>query len=300
MGRRAVTCGILTAWAIAAHADLTTNLGSVADTGLFEHNPTNNLGSKTYVIVGNIGTGERSRALFRFNMTEALPANATVTAASLTLNVPVPNGFGQDFELHRVLKDWGEGTGSGGGGHTGGQGSPANPGEATWKARFHPATLWDTAGGQSDSDFVAAASATATMGTTLTFSSGAMAADIQMWLNTSGTNFGWMLLKAVEDAGASHVATREDAANGPVLTVSYTLPSPPSSPQIFGAGVVGSAFAFSFNAESNRNYAVEFVGALPNTNWSVLTNIGPLPAPATVPVSDSLTTSNRFYRLRTQ
>ncbi len=59
-------------------------------------------------------------------------------------------------------------------------------------------------------------------------------------------------------------------------------------------------FQFQFNAESNRYYAADFCGDLSTTNWMVLTNFAPLPAPADVIVSDSLSTeSNRFYRVRT-
>src|ERR1041384_2382100 len=119
-----VTVGLCLTAVGTAHADLTTNLVSSADTGLFEQSPDNNLGGMTYVVVGTINLGKRSRGLFRFDVASALPANATVTSATLTLTVAVARGVNQTFELHRVLKDWGEGAGSGGGSGTGAQGAP--------------------------------------------------------------------------------------------------------------------------------------------------------------------------------
>src|SRR5688572_9679961 len=111
----------------------TTNLVTVSDTTLFEHDPTNNLGGKPYAIAGTIARGHHSRALFKFDVLAALPTNAAIASASLTLSIPVAKGAGQTFRLHRVLRDWGEGAGTGGG-FGAGQGSPANPGEATWLA----------------------------------------------------------------------------------------------------------------------------------------------------------------------
>ena len=73
---------------------------------------------------GVMGGGVRQRAVLAFDVTGNLPADATVTSASLTLwLIDAPGGGGQTHTLHRLLADWGEGTSSG----FGGTGAPATP-----------------------------------------------------------------------------------------------------------------------------------------------------------------------------
>lgn len=283
---------------------LTTNLVPVADTSLFQNNPNNNLGGMDAVISGTISLGAPSRGLLKFDIAAAVPANATVTSATLNLSVPTARGFNQSYELHRVLKDWGEGGGSGGGGTTGVQGAPAIAGEATWNARFHPSTTWGTPGGQSGSDYSATASASALMGlSALNFTAAGMAADVQMWLDSAGTNFGWMV-KIVNEATfgtASRISSREAPSGAPSLTIEYTVSSTPPAtpPTISGTVLESDAIRFSFNAESNRTYAVEFRDSLTTSNWSVLTNIPAQPANTTVHITNSVSGDERYFRVRT-
>ena len=279
---------------------LTTNLQCVADTGLFEHNPDNNLGGMDFVTAGTTGIPSRSRALFKFDVASALPSNGTVTNVTLLLGVTFANGFDQNFTVHRVLRDWGEGTGSGLASGSG-LGSAASPGEATWNARFHPDTLWGQPGGEADVDHAGPASASAAMTfSSLEFSSAELIADIQTWLENPATNFGWLLKAANEEPlSASRIFTREEPSGAPVLTIEYSLPSSPLPPTLVEAIHVGDEFQFAFNGEPGLAYTVEFTGEPAGTNWTVLTNIPALTGPATIQVLDSLTDSNRFYRART-
>src|SRR5690349_11415413 len=181
----------------------------VADTTLFEHDPTYNLGGM-FCVAGNIQLVHRSRALFKFDVAEAVPPGATVTSVTLHFNVPVARADGQNFILRRMLRNWGEGNGSGQGQ---GLGAPANPNEATWNARFHPSTLWAAPGGLAGTDYVAIGSATNAMTSdALNFSSSAMVVDVQKWLDTPGTNFGWMVMIQNEGISqlASHLYSREE------------------------------------------------------------------------------------------
>ncbi len=282
---------------------LTANLVPSADTTLFQHNPDNNLGGMDVVIAGTIGFGDHSRALMKFDIAAALPAGATVTSATLNLNVPGARGFNQSYELHRVLKDWGEGGGLGGGGGIGVQGAPAIAGEASWNARFHPATTWATPGGQSGSDFNATASAFAIMGlSTLNFDSAGMAADVQAWLDSPGTNFGWMIMIANETtlSTASRIASREALTGAPTLTIEYTVSGepPPTMPVISTPVLESGAIRFSFNAESNHTYTVEFRDSLTTGTWAVLTNLPAQPANTTIHITNTVSSTERYFRVR--
>lgn len=75
---------------------------------------------------------------------------------------------------------------------------------------------------------------------------------------------------------------------------SVSLPQPVV---LFNLGNVGSSFEFSFNTELGRMYSVERVGAVPSTNWQVITNVNGSGGAATVRAPRTLPT--QFYRVRT-
>jgi hypothetical protein len=280
-------------------ADLETNLNPVADTGILESNPSNNLGGLSSVPCGTTPMG-RSRALFRFDLGQ-LPTNATVTAVELRLTVTVvPNGgVGSIFQLNRALRDWGEGVGG-----PMGAGSPAKTNEATWNDRFYPSLPWGTAGGAAGVDFATGFSATNFVDGLGDYNFGTatgMVSDVQLWLANPGTNFGWMLMS--QDEGTvftvRRFATREDPAHAPVLTVFYLLPTPAVPPTISALKVEGGQINFTFQAESNLTYAVEFRGSLGAGSWNSLTNVPSREEAGVVSIFDPQTSSNRFYRVRT-
>lgn len=283
-----------------AHA-LTTNLVPMADTTLFQTSPDNNLGANVNMIAGTTAAGARNRALIKFNLSQ-LPAGATITSAMLTLNVvKAAAGPGSTFALHRVLRDWGEGRGDGN------QGMPANDGEATWNNRFHPVTGWTAAGAAAGTDYATDSSASSPVDASGNYAFGStvgLVADAQDWLNNSGSNLGWILISSGEVTArtARRIGAREDPANTPTLTIGYTvpeLPAPAAPPTIFATARDGNNIRFSFNAQSNRTYAVEFLDSLSVTNWSVLTNIPALPANATVQITNPVDSAQRYFRART-
>lgn len=296
-----VSCAALSlAFATSAWAD-TTNLSSVADACMFEHDPNNSLGGSTYVIAGTLNQNFKSRALFKFDVAGALPSGAIISAATLTLTVPVARAVGKDFSLHRILQDWGEGEGAGSGG---GQGSPAATGDVTWNARFHPATLWNAPGGTPGTDYATPASATNTMGdSTLIFTSANMATDAQAWLVNPGTNFGWLVIIANETPvqTANHIATREhsEPANAPTLTLEYTLPAPPTPPNLYALARVGNQIRFSFDGEAGRTYTVQFRDSLTTGDWNPLTNIPALSGNTTLHITNAIGPDPRYYRTHT-
>jgi hypothetical protein len=124
--------------------------------------------------------------------------------------------------VHRALASWGEGD-SHAAGEEGG-GAAAEFADATWVHRFYWTTTWTAPGG----DYHAVASATTMVGgiAFYTWTSAAMAADVQGWVDNPDDNFGWLVLG---DETADHTAkrfdTREHAATEPLLTVNFTPPA---------------------------------------------------------------------------
>lgn len=182
---------------------------------------------------GRTNVGNLRRALLGFNVAGLLPPGTVVTSAqlSLSLNQTVA-GPNASMSLFRLSQDWGEGT-SDPAGTAGGAGVAATVGDATWAARFFdPAspTLWNTAGGT----FNATASATTSVGNTLgsyQWTSVQLAADVQGWVNSAATNFGWGLLgDEMTNQSARRFDSRESAAGlRPALAVSYNPALPPLS-----------------------------------------------------------------------
>lgn len=166
------------------------------------------------------------RGVVAFDLT-SIPAGATVTGAQLQLYLGFTQSTAADnVTVHRTMATWGEGTSDAAGNESGGAASTVN--DATWIHRFYNTTLWSAAGG----DFNATASATTSVGTTTgfyTWSSSGLVADVQAWVSTPSTNFGW-LLRCNEAVTKSQrrFDTRESAtpAQRPMLTVTYTVQAP--------------------------------------------------------------------------
>src|SRR5262245_15841820 len=123
---------------------------------------------------------------------------------------------------------WGEGASNSGA--TGGDGANALTNDATWSVRFtgsNPATPWSNSGGDFNSTASAVTSVGTSLGTFFQWTSAQLAADVQNWLNSPSTQFGWMVKEVDESVAGSAVAfdSRESttAANRPMLTINYTL-----------------------------------------------------------------------------
>jgi hypothetical protein len=279
----------------------TTNLVPIADTALRSSVPDNNFGAVTPLPIGVAPFGSpANNCLFKFNLQD-IPSNAVINSVAFRLFVTNNPTAAADFDVNRLLQDWGEGSGTNQFSHNG-NGSPAAAGEATWNSRFSPSTPWGAGGGQAGTDFVTTPSATAmlTAGPN-DFTSPGLVSDVQLWLQKPGTNFGWIVLAT---GGASStgklVASREDPDKAPTLIVDYSLPSSSAAPPtIFGMSLVGNQVHFSFNAESNRTYAVEFRNSLLDGDWSVLTNIPAQLVDATINITNAISSPQRFYRTRT-
>lgn len=292
-----VALAFLLAFTPRGAATLSTNLIPSADTTLFETFADNNLGANANILAGNTASNFRNRALMRFDLT-VLPTNATVTSASLTMVVfKAASGPDSDFGLHKMLLSWMEGSG------VGNKGVPALTGETTWSNRFYPSTPWTFPGATSGSDFVSAISGSTIIssGTATIFSTPALVADVQDWVSNPAVNYGWILISDNESTAgtARRISSREDPGNEPLLTVEYTLPADVTQPRLTVLAPTNGNFRFTFDIEANHGYIVEYVGALPASNWNTLVVLDPAPSPSSAVIADLLTRSNRFYRVRT-
>ncbi|MGH7724796.1 MAG: DNRLRE domain-containing protein [Candidatus Eiseniibacteriota bacterium] len=179
-------------------------------------------------------SGSIRRGLLRFDIAGAIPPGATIQTVLLILNMS-QSTLGTSFVgLHRAHASWGEGTSNAG--SAGGGGAPATAGDATWLHRFSPSTFWGAAGG----DFAPGASASVPVNELGLYSWGttsAMVADVQSWLDTPATNFGW-LLRGDESVGgtAKRFDTRENPTPDarPSLSVVFEPPGTPAQGSSWG------------------------------------------------------------------
>jgi len=171
---------------------------------------------------------ERRRFLLHFDLQGSIPPGTAILSAELRLTLDKTDMFASgpiSVSLHRVTRDWGEGSSAGGAG----QGGTAESGDATWLHTFYSDLFWMSPGG----DFDAAPSATAGVGTVLTAytwgSTPETVSDVQAWRLDSASNFGWLLTTDVVDAGRRFYS-RESGPEGELdsnrPTLILTLPEP--------------------------------------------------------------------------
>jgi hypothetical protein len=190
------------------------------------------------------------RGLVAFNVAGSVPAGATITGVTLTMRETTGMNGDRQIELHRVLEDWGEGTSF----FNGGQGAPAQNDDATWLYTFYnfanpvASPTWTTAGGSfsptvSGSTIVYDSVAPGPIfptGSSFTWSSASnpqMIADVQNWLDSPTTNFGWLL--KIDDESIGQTAKRlasGESATAPLLEITYVHVPEPSTFVMLTAG----------------------------------------------------------------
>jgi DNA/RNA endonuclease YhcR with UshA esterase domain len=209
-------------------AQTTVTLTSSKDNTIFE-SPTGVLSSGAG---GEVITGRTNaiipllrRALMQFDVS-SIPSNATITSASLKLQMTKTSSGSFNVGLHAVASDWGEGASNSGTGSGSGTGAMAMAGDATWVHTASPSSSWTTVGG----DFDATASATLAvngLGSYTWASTAGLVADVQSWVTNGATNFGWAIIgdESVNKT-TKHFVTKEgtNAAFRPELSITYTVP----------------------------------------------------------------------------
>ena len=200
----------------------TENLNPSQDNTLYEDtNGTLSNGVGQGLFSGKTRNGDLRRALLQFDIAAGLPASATITSVTLALNMtkaasPAPEAM----TLRRITASWGEGGSLASG--AGGNGSVAQPGDATWKHRFSPSTNWNTLGG----DFSSDASAVVNVGGlgTYRWTSTEMIADVQDMLDSPDGNFGWLLFGNEDSSQTAKRFGARESSSPPVLTIAFDLP----------------------------------------------------------------------------
>lgn len=221
-------------------------LQPVADTSLFELDPDYNFGAQPSLPAGALGRmfpadQDRARALYRFDLSSAVPPRCRIDGAQMRLWIAVrgtpENGRASDFALNRVLVDWGEGAARD---LENPGGEEAQAGEATWNNRFHPDQAWSSPGGAFGVDFsdVPAAIARNVTGdrdeaTSYRFDFTASGlTELQAMAEGALPNFGWVLHSLDEEnyRTARRWTSRETrlTRDGPLpeLEIRWSVPAP--------------------------------------------------------------------------
>src|SRR5215212_6671712 len=177
----------------------TRNLTSASDSGLSELAPNSNNGSATSLKVDgddpDPGGGDLYAAL-RWDLS-SIPAGATLTSASVTLNVTNPSP--QTYGAYELKKSW-------------------NEGQLNW-SQAATGTPWATAGAKGTTDRgsqIASVTPTAVAPYTFTIP----ASVVQGWLNTPSSNNGILLAHTTNFDG--FVFDTKEGAQPPKLTLNYT------------------------------------------------------------------------------
>jgi spore coat protein A len=165
----------------------------------------------------------RRRGVVAFDLS-TIPAGSTINSVTLTLRMSRTQAGSENVTVHRLLADWGEGTSIAGGNE--GTGASSTTDDATWKHTFYDTQFWASDGG----DYQATASANANVGGNgfYDWSSGAMVADVQHWLDNPAQNYGWIV---IGNESTNKTAKRFDSLqNGnesrrPALTIDFTPPA---------------------------------------------------------------------------
>ncbi|MGJ8645216.1 MAG: DNRLRE domain-containing protein [Luteolibacter sp.] len=206
----------------------TVMINPLKDNSIFSGNTGNSSGSSSNLFAGQTNGSSNNRALLSFDVASFVPSGATINSVTLSLNMNNVGGgesSARTYTLHRLLTNWGEGASNA----TGGSGAAAVASDATWVSAMHGSTAWSTAGG----DFIAGASASASVGTDLglqTWSSTATSvADVQSWLDTPAQNFGWILIGDETASGSARRFDSREGSTAPVLSIDYTAVPEPSS-----------------------------------------------------------------------
>ena len=220
-------------------------------------------GSGPFFFAGRVGTqGDLTlrRALLHFDLETALPSNAEILDAELSLYISRPtDGEVQLFTLHRLFSNWGEGTSS----SSVGLGDLSSNGDATWIHTHYQDSLWLNPGG----DYQSLPSAQLEIGGEGSYiwsDQLGLIEDIQFWTAHPQKNFGWILLGNEDGTGntVKRIGSRENVLQEqrPQLSIAYNDPALPVEFAFFH-GIVDENRIFldwsTFSETNNAGYEIQ-------------------------------------------
>ncbi|PKO13234.1 MAG: hypothetical protein CVU39_20260 [Chloroflexi bacterium HGW-Chloroflexi-10] len=227
------------------------------DTYLSAGNVTyNNGGSSTFNVDATTGTSRRA-ALLKWDLS-GIPANATVSSASLSLNVTAVSDL--TFNLYNMKQSWVEGTSD----------RQASSDSANWNT-YNGVTGWGTVGAAStttdryDTNLWGAGTSSfnSTGSKTVTLNSDGVSV-VEGWINGSTNNYGLVMQNysgTTSDAVTFSSSEATTAANRPKLNISYCVTSGPT------ITTTGTLAAFSTQpgvASATQTYTVAGTGLTNN------------------------------------
>lgn len=266
--RRGLVFGLTAVFFVIVNAQTTVVLSPIKDNTLYESATgvlSNGKGISMFAGRTNTNTnpdGLIRRALIKFDLT-SIPAGSTITAVTLTMRCDKASPGTQAVTLHTLNADWGEGA-SQATNTSDGDGAPAQTNDATWLHRFATGTLWTTAGGDFNSTASASTAVTAN-NTNYNWTSSQLIADVQSWINSPSTNFGWLIKgnEAVIHTAKSFSTREAIAANQPKLSITYIVCSQPS---------ITSFSAVPTSVCEGRSAGLQIIGQLNDaTLWRLYT-----------------------------
>jgi hypothetical protein len=211
------------AFAATAIAD-TVSLAPKKDNTIYSESQYTNGGGQHF-FAGTTLHNYRRRSLISFDVSASVPAGSNIQSATLRLHMSRTNPLAHPItvSLHRCLAAWGEGTavgllGEGGGG-------PPGPGDATWTYNSFDTGMWSAPGG----DYASTPSGSTSVSDIDFYtwpSTPGLVADVQSWLDSPQTNFGWVVVSAPEAQGvitSKRFDSRENLSPEfrPVLEIVY-------------------------------------------------------------------------------
>jgi spore coat protein A len=223
-GLTAVAVAVLASMPVSADVD---TVGAEKDNTLYQKNDgslSNGLGE--HFFAGRTDQSDedsRRRGVVAFDLS-TIPAGSTINSVTLTLRMSRTQAGPENVTVHRLLADWGEGTSAAGGNEGGGDSATTD--DATWLHTFYDTQFWSSAGG----DFQASPSDTTSVDGNgfYDWSSAAMAADVQHWLDNPAQNYGWIV---IGNESTNKTAKRFDSLQNtnesrrPALTIDFTPPA---------------------------------------------------------------------------
>lgn len=180
-------------------------------------------GNGAHFFAGKTAISSIRRGLLAFDIAGNIESGASIDSAILTLRMSrTSTTTSRIVVLHKILSSWGEGESNASANE--GAGAAAESGDATWIHTFYDTIFWADSGGDF-SDVVSAAESVGKINSYTWNSTPELVADVQSWLDSPSTNYGWILIgDESQGVTAKRFDTKENGteSNRPVLRVIYS------------------------------------------------------------------------------